>query len=122
MANIQPYLATLKSEHDARVAQSPAWKLMLDELAAYQKLRDKTSVSLNFAQREAERKQLDAQQAEFRARHKLLDGKNAKGDDDAAQLDDGLDRSAACRSRRWPGSLRKMERDYGVHLGRFSPG
>ena len=91
VANVQPYLATLKSEHDARVAQTPAWKLMLDELAAYQKLRDKTSVSLNFAQREAERKQLDAQQAEFRARHKLLDGKNAKGDDDTAQLDDGLD-------------------------------
>ncbi|MHC1480364.1 carboxy terminal-processing peptidase [Frateuria aurantia] len=91
VARIQPYLAKLQADHDARVAQSPAWKLMLDELAAYQKLRDQTSTSLNFAQREAERKQLDAQQAEFRARHKLLDGKNAKDDDDTAQLDDGLD-------------------------------
>jgi carboxyl-terminal processing protease len=75
--------------HDARVAKSPGWQLMLDELAQYKKLADRTAISLNYDQRETERKQLDAIQAEFRARHKTIDGGTADVDD-AAQLDDGL--------------------------------
>ncbi|MGC1549845.1 MAG: carboxy terminal-processing peptidase [Rhodanobacter sp.] len=90
VADIQPYLSPLEQKHDARVATSPAWKLMLDELAQYQKMRDRKSISLNFAQRETERKQLDAIQAEFRARHKAIDGNDVAEADEDSALDDGL--------------------------------
>ncbi|MFC5739938.1 carboxy terminal-processing peptidase [Dyella tabacisoli] len=90
VADLKAYLPQLQSSHDARTAKSPAWKLMLDELAQYRKMRDKTSISLNFAQREAERKQMDALQADFRARHKALDGSSALADENQDSLDDGL--------------------------------
>ncbi|WP_049621570.1 carboxy terminal-processing peptidase [Frateuria defendens] len=90
VANLKAYLPQLETRHEARVATAPGWKLMLDELAQYRTMRDKTSISLNLAQRQAERKQLDALQAEFRARHKAIDGTNGDGDDNDAQLDDGL--------------------------------
>lgn len=89
VADMKAYLPQLEQMHDARVAKSPAWQLMLDELAQYKKLADRTSISLNYGQRETERKQLDAIQAEFRARRKAVDGGTADVDD-AAQLDDGL--------------------------------
>lgn len=89
VADMKAYLPQLQQLHDARVAKSPAWQLMLDELAQYKKLADRTSISLNYDQRETERKQLDAMQAEFRARHKAIDGGTADVDDEA-QLDDGL--------------------------------
>jgi carboxyl-terminal processing protease len=88
VADMKAYLQQLGQMHDARVAKSPAWQLMLDELTQYKKLADRTTISLNYGQREAERKQLDAIQAEFRARHKTIDGNTADVDD--AQLDDGL--------------------------------
>jgi carboxyl-terminal processing protease len=87
VADLAAYVPQLQQMHDARVATSSAWKLMLDELAQYKTMRDKTSVSLNLAQRETERKQQDAIQADFRARHKTIDGDSP--DDDNA-LDDGL--------------------------------
>jgi carboxyl-terminal processing protease len=90
VADMKAYLPQLEQLHDARDAKSPAWQLMLDELAAYKKLSDRTSVSLNFAQRETERKQLDAMQAEFRARHKAIDGDATAEVDTGNQLDDGL--------------------------------
>jgi carboxyl-terminal processing protease len=88
VADLKAYLGQLQAKHDARVAKSPAWKLMLDELAQYRKMRDKTSVSLNLAQRQAERKEQDAIQADFRNRHKAIDG--TAFDDDRDGLDDGL--------------------------------
>jgi carboxyl-terminal processing protease len=88
VASLNAYLPQLQQLHDGRVTNSPAWKLMLDELAQYKTMRDKTSVSLNLAQRETERKQQDAIQADFRARHKAIDGGSASSDDSA--LDDGL--------------------------------
>lgn len=88
VADLKAYLSPLQAKHDARTAKSPAWKLMLDELAQYRKMRDKTSISLNFAQRQAERKEQDAISADFRARHKAIDGDT--GDDDSVVLDDGL--------------------------------
>jgi carboxyl-terminal processing protease len=87
VASLNAYLPQLQQLHDARVASSPAWKLMLDELTQYKTMRDKTSVSLNLAQRETERKQQDAIQADFRARHKAIDGDSANDED---TLDDGL--------------------------------
>lgn len=89
VADLNAYLPQLQQLHDGRVATSPAWKLMLDELTQYKTMRDKTSVSLNLAQRETERKQQDAIQADFRARHKAIDGSDALSDDDDT-LDDGL--------------------------------
>lgn len=90
VANLNAYLPKLQQLHDARTATSPAWKLMLDELAQYKTLRDKTSISLNFATREAERKQQDAVQAGFRVRHKAIDGTDALLTDDDSSMDDGL--------------------------------
>jgi carboxyl-terminal processing protease len=89
--DVNLYLPGLESLHDARIAKSPAWKLMLDELAQYKAMRAKTSVSLNFAKREAERKQLDALQASFRERQKAIDGSDAYLKDQDSALDDGLD-------------------------------
>jgi carboxyl-terminal processing protease len=90
VGDIKPLAGPLQAKHDARVAQSPAWKLMLDELAAYKKARDDTTVSLNFAAREAQRKQVEAQQADFRARHKAIDGGKGKDTPDDLTSDDGL--------------------------------
>jgi carboxyl-terminal processing protease len=90
VATLNAYLPQLEKLHSERVATSPAWKLMLDELAQYKTMRDKNSISLNLAAREAERKQQDAIQSDFRARHKAIDGTDALGDDDRSHLDDGL--------------------------------
>jgi carboxyl-terminal processing protease len=90
VADLKAYLPQLEQLHDARVAHSPAWKLMLDELAQYKQMRDKTTISLNLAQRQAERKQQDAIQADFRARHKAIDGSDTSLVDDEPSLDDGL--------------------------------
>jgi carboxyl-terminal processing protease len=92
VADMKAYLPQLTQMHDARVAKSPAWQLMLDELNQYKKLADRTTISLNYDQRQTERKQLDAMQADFRARHKAIDGSTADVDDDD-QLDDGLNPS-----------------------------
>jgi carboxyl-terminal processing protease len=91
VADLHAYLPQLQQMHDARAAKSPAWQLMLDELAQYKMMRAKTSVSMNYATREAERKQQDAMQAAFRARHKAIDGTDAAQTDDSNALDDGLD-------------------------------
>ena len=93
VADMKAYLPQLDQQHDARDAKSPAWQLMLDELTQYKKLSDRTTISLNFAQRETERKQLDQIQADFRARHKAIDGNDASDADADSQLDDGLNPS-----------------------------
>jgi carboxyl-terminal processing protease len=90
VADLKAYLPQLQASHDTRVAKSPAWQLMLDELAQYKKMRDQTSISLNLAQRETERKQQDAIQAAFRARHKAIDGTDGSLADVEPHLDDGL--------------------------------
>ncbi|MGN6237019.1 carboxy terminal-processing peptidase [Dyella sp.] len=89
VADLKAYLPQLEKLHEERVATSPAWKLMLDQLAQYKKMRDKTTISLNLAQRQAERKQLDKIQADFLARRKAIDGDAVPADADSS-LDDGL--------------------------------
>lgn len=91
VADLHAYLPQLQQMHYTRTAKSPAWQLMLDELAQYKMMRDKTTISLNFATRETERKQQDATQAAFRARHKAIDGTEGSLSDDDSSLDDGLD-------------------------------
>ena len=90
VADLKAYMPQLQQMHDARVATSPSWKLMLDELAQYRTMRAKTSISLNFANRETERKQQEKIQADFRARHKAIDGTDTALADDESTLDDGL--------------------------------
>ena len=90
VANLNAYLPQLLQRHGDRVAKSPAWKLMLDELAQYKTMRDKTSISLNLATREVERKQQDVIQSDFRVRHKAIDGTDATLGDEQSNLDDGL--------------------------------
>jgi carboxyl-terminal processing protease len=90
VADLAAYLPQLKTRHDARVAKSPAWRLMLDELAQYRKMRAQTTISLNLAARQAERKRQDALQADFRARHKAIDGTDGNLASDEPVLDDGL--------------------------------
>ncbi len=90
VANLKAYLPQLQVLHEERVAKSPAWKLMLDELAQYKMMRAKTTISLNFITREDERKQQEKVQADFRARHKAIDGSDALLADEDSSLDDGL--------------------------------
>lgn len=88
VADVKPIVPELEKMHQARVATSPSWKLMLDELAEYKKNRAKTELSLNYATREAERKQFEALQTQFNKRHKAIDG---DADDTLeVNLDDGL--------------------------------
>ncbi|HEV2538269.1 MAG TPA: carboxy terminal-processing peptidase [Frateuria sp.] len=90
VADLSAYLPQLKAKHDERVAKSPGWQLMLDELAQYKKMREQTTISLNLAARQAERKRQDAIQADFRARHKAIDGTDGSLSVDEPTLDDGL--------------------------------
>ncbi|TAL91421.1 MAG: tail-specific protease, partial [Rhodanobacter sp.] len=90
VANLNGYLPQLVKLHNERTAQSPAWKLMLDELAQYKKMRNMTTISLNLATRETERKQQEKIQADFRARHVAIDGSDAALIDADNTLDDGL--------------------------------
>ena len=92
LANLNAYLPQLLERHKERVTQSPAWKLMLDELEQYRTMRARTSISLNLAARKVERKQQEAIQNDFRARHKAIDGEDGTtaDDDEGARLDDGL--------------------------------
>ncbi|MGA0588783.1 carboxy terminal-processing peptidase [Dyella sp. KRB-257] len=89
VADLKAYLPQLEKLHDERVATSPAWRLMLDQLAQYRKMRNQTTISLNLAKRQAERKQLDKIQADFLARRKAIDGDAVPADADSS-LDDGL--------------------------------
>ena len=73
VADLKPLIPTLLREHEARVAHSPAWQLLLEEIAAIRKLQAQTTISLNYAVRERERKEQDVQQDTFRAREKAIE-------------------------------------------------
>ena len=88
VANLKPLVPMLEARHAKRIAKSPAWKLMVDELNEFKKNRDKTTVSLNYAERLAERKHIEALEKSFAKRHKTISGD--KSDTDEVMLDDGL--------------------------------
>ena len=74
----------LTSRHEARIAKDPEFAFLLEDIEQYRESRDRKSISLNYAKREAERK---ADEARIAARAK------ARGENDdkvAAALDDGL--------------------------------
>lgn len=86
VASQKPLVAPLTAAHDARAANDPAWKLLLDELASARTLHDQKSVSLNYATRAAERTKQEAQDAAFKARREALGDVSAL----SLQPDDGL--------------------------------
>jgi carboxyl-terminal processing protease len=86
VANQKPLVAPLMAEHDTRAANDPAWKLLLDELAAARKLHDQKTVSLNYKVRETERKQQEEQDAAFKKRREALGDVSGVN----LQLDNGL--------------------------------
>jgi carboxyl-terminal processing protease len=88
VANLKMLVPILEHKHAQRIAKLPAWKLMLDELAEFRKNRDKTTVSLNYDTRLAERKHVEAVQKAFRKRHKAINGDTS--DTMEVTLDDGL--------------------------------
>lgn len=65
-------LPTLKAGHDARIAKDPEFQWLLEDVAYYKKERAKTSVSLNLAERRAERDKLDAKLKFRQAERKRL--------------------------------------------------
>ena len=86
VADLKPLVPQLTQMHDSRAAKDPSWQLMLAELAAAKKMADEKAISLDYATREAERKQLDAQDAQFKARREALGDRSASN----IRPDDGL--------------------------------
>jgi len=91
--------------HEARVAHSSRWALMLDELKASQHALSVRSESLNLAERKAARNaELSAARA-LRARHLAIDASEGVHDaDDASAVegDDGLVATERKLPARWP--------------------
>ena len=58
----KPYLAQLKSEHEARSAKDAEFVFIRDKLALAQKLMEEKTVSLNEAERRAQHADIDAKQ------------------------------------------------------------
>ncbi len=88
VADQTPLIPVLEKKHKQRAAKSPAWQLLLDELAVYRKNRARTTVSLNYAEREAQRQHFEALQKSFNKRHEAIEGDTS--DSIQVQLDDGL--------------------------------
>ncbi|MGF6492119.1 carboxyl-terminal processing protease [Luteibacter sp. 621] len=86
-------LALLSKAHDVRVANSPRWKLELDEAAAVRTIAGRSTLSLNLASRKASRESDLHVAAGLAARRRALDA--AAGlpveQDGVPKGDDGLD-------------------------------
>ncbi len=88
VANLSLLIPKLEKKHEERTAASPAWQLLLDELAVYRKNRERTTVSLNYDKRMIRRKHFESLQKSFREREAKIHGKT--DDDIHVELDDGL--------------------------------
>ncbi len=110
------FIRLLEETHEKRVADSPAWQLMLDEISAFQKASSRTLVSLNFAVRKADRDADIAVSKGFQDRRRKID--EAAGlpavADDVAIADDGLDPSERALSRQKTPSSAIALRDPGL--------
>lgn len=95
------FISLLVETHEKRVADLPAWQLMLDEINAFQKTSSRTSVSLNFAVRKADRDTDISVTKAFQDRRRKIDRAAgvAADSDDAALADDGLDPSERALSQ-----------------------
>jgi carboxyl-terminal processing protease len=91
---LPPLFPKLDSAHAARVQHAARWQLSMDELASFQAVAARTTVSLNLDERKATRDADLKTTADFRARRKALniaDGLPPDDDDASAKGDDGLD-------------------------------
>lgn len=80
-------------QHDARIARSPRWALMLDELKTFKQSLAVKTESLNFAERKASRDTELATAKKLRARLLAIDASEGVSDSDdasAVEGDDGL--------------------------------
>lgn len=88
VGDYQGLVPLLETRHQRRVADNAEYKLLLEDIADLKKARNETSVSLNLAKRQAERK---ADEARVAARNKAREAiLGAEAERNAAKLDDGL--------------------------------
>ncbi|WP_299066343.1 carboxy terminal-processing peptidase [Accumulibacter sp.] len=80
---VSALLPALRARHEVRVAKDRDFQYLLEDVAEFNALRKKNEISLNEAERRAER---DRQEA----RQKLRAGKNEAGVRKASRQDDGL--------------------------------
>ncbi len=88
----KPYLAQLKSDHDARASKDPEFIFIRDKLALAEKLMKEKTVSLNEADRRAQRTDIDAKQLSMENARRKAKGEDAlkelkKEDEDALPPD-----------------------------------
>ncbi|WP_417605846.1 carboxy terminal-processing peptidase [Oceanimonas baumannii] len=58
--DLTPHFSTLRQRHQARIEQDPEFAYVFEDIREYQKMKDKTSISLNLAERKAELEEQDA--------------------------------------------------------------
>ena len=68
-ADAKALLSRLKHEHEARIANDPAWQLEVAELNLSKQMRDRNEVSLNLAERRKERDDYDARRKALVAKY-----------------------------------------------------
>ena len=89
LGNFAPILPTLVSDHNARVAKDREFIWWSQDVAQFRAEREKKVISLNEAERRAERDRDDAKRKEREAQRKALGLATAKGnDDDGLQADE----------------------------------
>ena len=84
-------LSILKARYESRSKLDPEFKFLLEDLAEIEKARDEKSVSLLLSARKIERDQLEQKRLARNAARAALG--DAKADEKAPRLDDGLDAS-----------------------------
>jgi carboxyl-terminal processing protease len=86
LGNFDPLLPRLMAQHNARVQKDQEYQWLLQDVARFRSEREKKSISLNEAERRAERDRNEARRKEREAQRKAMGLAALDGDD----KDDGL--------------------------------
>ena len=86
LGNFGPMLPRLDTQHDARVAKDQEYQWLIEDVARFRAEREKKTISLNEAERRAERDRNEARRKQRDAQRKAL-GLTVAGND---ERDDGL--------------------------------
>ncbi|HMB57685.1 MAG TPA: carboxy terminal-processing peptidase, partial [Arenimonas sp.] len=86
LGNFAPITARLIAMHNARAAKDPEYRWWADDVAQFRAERDKKMISLNEADRRAERDRIEADRKQRESERKALGLTDASGND----KDDGL--------------------------------
>ena len=81
--DLTPLLGNLRQRHQARIEQDPEFAYVFEDIKEYKKLKDKTSLSLNLAERKKEMEEQDV-----KALARLNDRLKRAGLEPVASLDD----------------------------------